>query len=43
MKLNKLSLRELQRLYLKKFGVLTLENAIEYKYRKYDYIVRLEN
>lgn len=41
-KLSRFSKRELQDLYKEIFGNYSLENAIENRYRKYDYIVRLE-
>ena len=42
-KISRFSKRELQDLYREIFGNLALENAIENRYRKYDYIVRLED
>lgn len=40
--LKKLSLNELQFIYSKVYGQQALEIAIENRFKKYDYIVRLE-
>lgn len=41
--LKKLNKSELQTVYGQTFGVMALDNAIEHKYKKIDYIIDLES